>query len=597
MQTLQAAATALQNRDYNLARDLLEKALKVTPDHPEALQLMGIVCRRLGNLPQARDYFQKSLTFNAAQPHTLNNLGITLAALGDAPGAQECYLRATALAPQFADPAYNLGLLLSQRAEWSEAIIHLRRASHLNPNDGRIFDALGIALREAGELQDAVVAAQRAAALQAVSHTAFHNLGRAHMALGHYDLAVAAYERAISLKEIDATWIGLGHAYRGLGRSRDSQAAYNRAVVLNPANPDAHRLLNEMIWQSGEAKQYLRSFQTALLTRSEDHRLRLAYANELLKIQQYNEASTELERALLTTPADGDALDAMARAKSAIGDYETAVDFHSRAMEALPGRSVILRNTVETLLKAGHHKRAHELTSSGHQRFPVEQGILALHTTAQRLLGDERYLRLADYSGIPRVFQLEPPPGYPDIETFCVHLKEFLESIHATKAHPTDQTLRGGTQTFGALFQNRTSVLQAFITQLRIAVSTFIAEMPKDQTHPLFSRATDRFDFSGSWSVRLSSGGYHTNHFHPMGWISSAFYVDVPDVVSDQGKHEGWLKMGETNLELGSREIIHRYIQPKAGSLVLFPSYFWHGTMPFESATPRLTIAFDVVPQ
>ena len=30
--------------------------------------------------------------------------------------------------------------------------------------------------------------------------------------------------------------------------------------------------------------------------------------------------------------------------------------------------------------------------------------------------------------------------------------------------------------------------------------------------------------------------------------------------------------------------------------LVLFPSYFWHGTVPFVSDQPRLTVAFDAVP-
>jgi hypothetical protein len=30
--------------------------------------------------------------------------------------------------------------------------------------------------------------------------------------------------------------------------------------------------------------------------------------------------------------------------------------------------------------------------------------------------------------------------------------------------------------------------------------------------------------------------------------------------------------------------------------LVLFPSYLWHGTMPFETGGRRLTAAFDVVP-
>ncbi len=30
--------------------------------------------------------------------------------------------------------------------------------------------------------------------------------------------------------------------------------------------------------------------------------------------------------------------------------------------------------------------------------------------------------------------------------------------------------------------------------------------------------------------------------------------------------------------------------------LVLFPSYLWHGTVPFDAGGRRLTAAFDVVP-
>jgi hypothetical protein len=29
---------------------------------------------------------------------------------------------------------------------------------------------------------------------------------------------------------------------------------------------------------------------------------------------------------------------------------------------------------------------------------------------------------------------------------------------------------------------------------------------------------------------------------------------------------------------------------------VLFPSYMWHGTVPFESFQSRITVAFDIVP-
>ena len=38
-------------------------------------------------------------------------------------------------------------------------------------------------------------------------------------------------------------------------------------------------------------------------------------------------------------------------------------------------------------------------------------------------------------------------------------------------------------------------------------------------------------------------------------------------------------------------------MRPKPGRLALFPSYMWHGTVPFTTDESRLTIAFDAVPK
>ncbi|MBI3439508.1 MAG: hypothetical protein HY054_12830, partial [Proteobacteria bacterium] len=40
---------------------------------------------------------------------------------------------------------------------------------------------------------------------------------------------------------------------------------------------------------------------------------------------------------------------------------------------------------------------------------------------------------------------------------------------------------------------------------------------------------------------------------------------------------------------------IEKVVQPQAGRLVLFPSYMWHGTIPF-SEGERMTAPIDVVP-
>ena len=60
---------------------------------------------------------------------------------------------------------------------------------------------------------------------------------------------------------------------------------------------------------------------------------------------------------------------------------------------------------------------------------------------------------------------------------------------------------------------------------------------------------------------------------------------------------EGVLSFAEPGLMTSPRLPAQYTLRPQPGMLVLFPSYFWHGTLPFHSEQPRLTVAFDVVPE
>jgi hypothetical protein len=105
--------------------------------------------------------------------------------------------------------------------------------------------------------------------------------------------------------------------------------------------------------------------------------------------------------------------------------------------------------------------------------------------------------------------------------------------------------------------------------------------------------------FAGSWSVRLRSGGFHISHIHHSGWISSALYIALPDEVAalpDDTAGPGALTFGVPDETLGLELTPRRIEPPRVGRLVIFPSYFWHGTLPFESEQPRMTVAFDALP-
>jgi hypothetical protein len=58
----------------------------------------------------------------------------------------------------------------------------------------------------------------------------------------------------------------------------------------------------------------------------------------------------------------------------------------------------------------------------------------------------------------------------------------------------------------------------------------------------------------------------------------------------------GFIQFGAPEEKLGLNLAPVRTIRPVVGSLVLFPSYLWHGTIPFTSDQSRISVAFDIIP-
>jgi uncharacterized protein (TIGR02466 family) len=114
---------------------------------------------------------------------------------------------------------------------------------------------------------------------------------------------------------------------------------------------------------------------------------------------------------------------------------------------------------------------------------------------------------------------------------------------------------------------------------------------------PLRRRNALDYRIQGAWSVRLRPGGFHRDHFHPEGWLSSAFYVETPDQALESDDRQGWIRFGKPPFATEPPMEPAHFVKPKPGRLVLFPSYMWHGTVPFTTDEERLTIAFDAVPK
>jgi Putative 2OG-Fe(II) oxygenase len=252
---------------------------------------------------------------------------------------------------------------------------------------------------------------------------------------------------------------------------------------------------------------------------------------------------------------------------------------------------------VQVAIKAGDGRLAEEQAQLLTQEAPINQAGWAYLATAWRMLGDEREFWLCDYAGF-----VDPMPvcadGFEDHRAFAQAVSETLLSLHQTQFEPGDQSLRNGTQTSGALFDRRDPMVARLKQALADTVNQWVAKLPDDPDHPFLKRKTGAIRFSGSWSVKLRPGGFHVPHFHGDGWISSAYYAHLPSVMTHAaGNDEGCIAFGQPPAIFGLDHPPRRIIVPSPGTLALFPSYMWHGTIPFSGDETRLTAAFDMVPR
>ena len=274
----------------------------------------------------------------------------------------------------------------------------------------------------------------------------------------------------------------------------------------------------------------------------------------------------------------------------------TALKLAQQAMRAQPNNPTARKLLCAAYLGVGEGAAALAECAILLQATPDDQYLIAMQATALRLLNDPRYEALCDYDKMVLSQALETPPGWSDLTSFLADLISRLNALHNPHGHRLlYQSLRQGTETTQDLSRSQDPVIQALFHSFAAPIARYRDHIGQGQD-PLRRRNRGASRFNGSWSVRLHRAGYHTSHVHPRGWISSACYIQLPDSMQAAHTAEGILSFGAPGMITTPSLEAEFSLQPEVGQLVLFPSYFWHGTLPFHSEQPRLTVAFDVVP-
>lgn len=448
-------------------------------------------------------------------------------------------------------------------------------------------------LKAAGRLDQAIARYRQIVALTPASGAAEHNLAAALGDAGRWREAEQHIRLAFA-KGIDApeSWLVLARCLQSLARPDEAEMAFTEALRRRATFYEAHTDLAQLRWmRTGEISVALADLEGAIRAAPSDVRLQVVKAQAL----EYA-GRAEASHALLTSlaaahPQDAFISTAASQIAALVGDGAASLALAERAAAVAPNDPVVAITLITACLAAGQSERAGALAAAMRRWAPDNQHAVALQATAWRLLGDPRYKALYDYDAFVVVSWLDVPKGWPTLDAYLTDLAQGLNAAHAFRAHPFNQSIRHGTQVPDILHHDHPA-MRALPEALEGSIKRYIANLGHGED-PHRARNTGGYRYQGMWSIRTNAGGFHIDHVHPNGWLSSACYIELPRELS--GK-EGWLKFGQPGVHTVPPLEPQFFVEPAPGKLVLFPSYMWHGTVPFEDPSTRLTIAFDLAP-
>jgi tetratricopeptide (TPR) repeat protein len=595
-QHLQKAAGLIQSKRLDEALNLLGNIIRTWPNDAQGHLLHGIALYYRGNAQASQAAFERTLAIDPNNSDAWHNLGNALVRQRRDAEAARAFGRSMEISPRRDDTAFNLGLCLRRLRRLDDAREVLDSLLARKPDYAEAWSALGLVQQDQEDFEAALASYDKCLQLNPGSLSALQNKAVILRRKKRYREAVDYSTRALAINpDVPAAHQNLGSALAALGEADQAIEAYRRAVELEPGNATHHHWLNLLLWSEGR-QDFLSSYHEVLGRHPDAHELRSELVYKLSLADRLEPALEQAEILVQRNAADPYSHKLYGSVLRRLRRFDEALAAHRKAHELNPQIAVNQEELATSLLAIGDAESALRVVDRLIAAHPLHQGYLALKTTALRMLGDERYRALCDYDRLVLRTIIEKPRGYASLEAFNQALKEQLLQLHISKEHPLDQSLVNGTQTIDDLFadpEGPVAQLQACFDE---QMHAFLARLPHDPAHPTLARNHRSFQCTGAWSVLLRSTGFHRNHYHSAGWYSGPYYVDLPAAVQDEQNKQGWIKFGEPSFECAEPLGPDLLVKPEPGLMVRFPSYVWHGTVPFTTDETRLVVSVDLDP-
>ena len=482
----------------------------------------------------------------------------------------------------------------AQGPEPAAALPLIDRLLSAKPGNADALTLAGIVAQRTDRIDDAVKAFRAACDAEPRNPGRHQNLGIALKNKGDYPDALDAFAIALELRPgHPATLANLGSCLIAAERYEEALAVLRDALLQAPDNVDALNNLGVALARTGRHQAAVTQYSKALAIRAGHLETTLNLVDALAAVGQCQEAETLVGQVLHTQPRIPRAANQLGLLRESAGDFPGAANVMGKAFDPDAPNHALGVNLARTLIRADKPEDALHVCRALASYSPRITTPLALALAAYERLGrhEERDALMA-LDRFVSVHDIGDVEGFAHLAQFNSALITELRSHPSLTFEPEGLVTRQGLQS-GDIADAQTPALRALADVAKSQLASALARFASDAgSHPFLSASPTEWSLT-LWGTILRPGGEVGAHIHAPNWLSGVYYPEFHHAGSQDD--EGAFAIGVLPAELGGGG--HTTIlQPRAGRMILFPSYLWHATLPFGGDQERISFAFDLVP-
>ncbi|MRX26986.1 tetratricopeptide repeat protein [Kangiella sp. HZ709] len=533
---------------------------RLNAQHLHAYLNLAICYENTNEFSNAKDIYESSLIQDNLSSDILNNYGNMLIKSGDTYKAEAIFSEALATNPQNYLLSKNLAILYSRQNKHEDAKAILSSLISKYPNKAELFYLLSKCHIEQKQYQQAIGLLLKAIDINA---------------------GVEKYHTALI-----TCWVETGQLYDAVNHVRNTVKTFStRSSRLTLAYVLSYsRSERELI----EARNIL---DKVLVEESDNLQAMDTLAKISVKLGAVETAQHYAKKLSAFTQSKQYLMSAQ-QVYSLAGNYQSSNAVLDILLEAMDEPSaIVFRDKGYNNIMLGKYLEAEKDLQYSLSLDSTDQKCLALLIVckqAQNKFDESRSLQLFEELTLQKEISL--PNSCKTMQGYLAELVEEIYKQPTLKWEPSGLATKGGSMTEN-IDVTSYPALDYFKQYLHKLLGNYLDHIPQNIKHPFLKKKPKSFDIH-FWAVVLSESGYVGSHIHENSWLSGAFYVQLPKILNGD---EGSLIFGKPHDELGFDFINEHYkVTPKEGTFVLFPSYFYHHTVPYDSKEKRISLAFDV---